>query len=137
VGNHRCVSDKVDEVGDDQGKHRFAGKKFVVEAVDGISILGHQALRIDVALKRLTGRDVVLQFDAADLNNAVERRVQSGRFGIENNFAQGQAPLSYTSSDVGRSILTMSRIACKDFALSPPVGMTKSARWRFSASGIC
>jgi hypothetical protein len=51
-------------------------------------LLRHVAFRIDVAVKGLPGRHAIEDLNASNLNHTITaQRVQTGRFGVENDFA--------------------------------------------------
>ena len=88
VGDHRILADKVEELARDHREGRLVAKPGVVEAVNTDGLCGHGPLGIDVDVKCLPGRDVIDQFDAADLDDTVAAvRIKAGGFGIEDDFA--------------------------------------------------
>src|SRR5262245_36935920 len=96
-----------------------------------LGVDGHVALGIDVGMKRGARRNAVDQLDAADLDNAVAtERIEAGGFGIENDLAH------YLSSGAA-SVFRMDRTCARAASKPCEVSMTKSARRRFSESGIC
>jgi hypothetical protein len=59
--------------------------------VYGESFLRHVSFRIEVDVKRLSGRHVIDHLDAADFNEAITaQRIQACSFGVENDFAHDQ-----------------------------------------------
>jgi hypothetical protein len=63
--------------------------------VHGKRFRGDVALGIEVAMKGLTARDAVDQFDAADLDEPVSLdRIEACGFGIKDDFAHGVAQIS-------------------------------------------
>ena len=61
--------------------------------MDRESVLRHVAFGIDVTVKFAAGRDMVDQFDAGDLDDAMAfGGIQAGRFGVEHDFAQLSSP---------------------------------------------
>ena len=73
---------------------RLVAEEFRRQAVDGQRALFRIALGIDVVVKIIPGQHAVVQFDSADLQDAVARtRVQAGGFSIENNLTHGRFSL--------------------------------------------
>jgi hypothetical protein len=88
VDDERRIADEGEQVVDDIGEQRLVGEEFGREAVHPEGLLGHVALRIDVTVKRLPGRNRVEQLDAADLNQPIAAQgIEAGRFGIEHDLA--------------------------------------------------
>ncbi len=50
------------------------------------------SLGLDVVVEHTAGGETVDQLDPADLDDAVEPRIQSGRFGIEDDLAHRITP---------------------------------------------
>ena len=105
--------------------------------------LRHVAFRIEVAVERPAGRKAVDQLDAADLDQPVALDgVEAGGFGVEHDLAHRTfASAASESISPGRHLsnrrqdlphLLRGRARCP-----APLSTTKSARRRFSASGIC
>ena len=70
----------------DLGKTRLVAQELGRQAVHRQRALFRIAVRIEVAVKVVTGQHAVVQFDAADFDDAVARaRVQAGGFSIEDN----------------------------------------------------
>ena len=64
------------------------------------SLFGHVAFGIDVTVKFAAGRDMVDKLDAGDLDDAMAfGRIQTGRFGVEHDFAQLPSPPLAEESD--------------------------------------
>jgi hypothetical protein len=90
VDHQRRVAEKGKEVIGDGGEHRLVGEELGGQAVHLLCLLRHLALRIDIAVEGLTGRHPIEDLDAADLDEPIAaQRIESGRFGVENNFAHG------------------------------------------------
>ena len=141
VVNHQPVrTDKGQQLVGDRGKRRLVRQKLCGDAVDRERIFGHVALGIDVAVKFAAGRDVVDQLDAGDLDDAMAfARIETGRFGIEHDFAHHYSVLPASplpGRQLCRTSLTIARNRRKVRFRPNPVGTTKSARCRFSRSGI-
>src|SRR5262249_13641896 len=128
------------------GKQWLTSEKFSRQAMDGEGVLRHVALGIDIAMKTTSGRDVVNEFDAGNFNDTMSlARVETRCFGIQDDLAH---QLLRCRSRNAR------RLLCETLELPPrksrtiarsrrtlrlrlkPVGTTKSARRRFSRSGI-
>jgi hypothetical protein len=61
--------------------------------MDRESLFGHVAFGIDVAVKFAAGRDMVDKLDAGNLDDAMAFGwIQTGRFGVEHDFAQLLSP---------------------------------------------
>jgi hypothetical protein len=83
MDHQRVPADELLKFVQDCGKWRLASEEFSGQAVDGESILGHVALRIDVSVKTPPGGDMVDQFDAGDLDNPMSIAwIETRRFGI-------------------------------------------------------
>ena len=56
--------------------------------MDRFGLGGHVAIGVEIAVERLTGRDPVDHFDAADFDEPVTGLgIEAGRFGVEDNLA--------------------------------------------------
>ena len=118
----------------------------------------HVAFGIEIAVERLAGREAVDQLDAADLDQPMPGNgIEAGGFGIEHDLAHanlerrsvsrrpGQcrrraAAMPHESPSPSRILCTsrrMSRTCARAWSSSCELSTTKSARRRFSASGIC
>ena len=71
VGDQRRVAEEVDHLVGDIGEARLVAQEVVAQAVHPKGLLGHRPFGIEVEVEVLAGRDVVDQFDAADLDHAV------------------------------------------------------------------
>jgi hypothetical protein len=61
--------------------------------MDREGLVGHVAFGIDVTVEFTAGRDVVNKLDAGDLDDAMAFAwIQTGRFGVEHDFAQLLSP---------------------------------------------
>ncbi len=81
-------ADEGEKLVEDGGERRLTSEKFCGQAMDGECILGHLALGIDVSVKFSTGRNMMNEFDASDLDDAMSLpRIETSRFGIQNDFA--------------------------------------------------
>jgi hypothetical protein len=90
--------------------------------MDRERFFGHVAFGIDVTVKFAAGRDVMDKLDAGDLDDAMAFGwIQTGRFGVEHDFAQLLSP-------VLRRSLTIDFKRRKVSPRPAPVGTTKSAR---------
>ncbi len=75
-----------EEIVGDGREERLARQKGARQAVHGERLLRHVALRIEIMVQRLAGRNAVQQFDAADLDHAVAgTRIEARRFRIEDD----------------------------------------------------
>ena len=101
VVNHQPVrTDKSQQLVCDRGKGRLVRQKLCGDAMDRESLFGHVAFGIDVTVKFAAGRDVVDKLDAGDLDNAMAFAwIQTGRFGVEHDFAQLLSPPFAEESD--------------------------------------
>ena len=88
VNHQRRVADEFEKLFHHMGEQRLAGKELGGQAVHGESLGRHFALRIEMTVKRLSGRHAIEDFHATDLDQPVApQRVEAGGFGIENDFA--------------------------------------------------
>src|SRR5476651_2697365 len=98
--------------------------------------------RIEVAMKGIAGGDAIDQFDATDLDQPVSLAwIKSGGFGIEDDLAHLRlVPWSQSNHFCRLGIFsTAERMSCtcaRADSMPREVSTTKSARRRFSASGI-
>src|SRR5207245_7923139 len=93
-----------------------------------------------------SGRNMVNEFDACDLDNAMAFAwIEAGRFSIQDDFAHqflrcrlriGHRRPGAIRDLPSRKLLTTARSRRKLRLRLEPVGTTKSARSRFSRSGI-
>ncbi len=140
------LADERDQLVGDLGKPPVFRQEFGGKAMHRERVRRHVALGIDVAVKFPPGRDVMQQLDAGDLDDPVPVvRIEAGRLGVDHDFAH-RLPLA-DSRAVGRPPaaggLPMPQLG--DDPPQPPVRQprpspvdtTKSARRRFSRSGIC
>ena len=82
------LAHELHEVRRDGGENRLVGEEAVGQSMHLQRSLGHGLLRIDVDVERASGRDVVEQLDAADLDDAVAGRIGAGGLRVENDLAQ-------------------------------------------------
>src|SRR6478672_9293384 len=86
VNDELGVADKSEKLLGDLFKQRLAGQEFARQAMHLVSRFGDVALRVDVAMKNLTGRNTIVEFDAADLDKAMALvRIETCRLGIEDD----------------------------------------------------
>ena len=86
--DRRFVAQKFDQVFDHIGEQRLATQEILAQTMHREGFGGHVAFRIDVFVECVAGRQMVDQFDAADLDHAVALlRIKAGRFGIQDDFA--------------------------------------------------
>src|SRR5690606_22495797 len=72
----------------DLGEQRLAGQELEAQLVHRVSLLGHVALGIDIAVEQRARGHAVDQLDAGDLAEAVAGgRIEAGGFGIEDDLA--------------------------------------------------
>src|SRR5262245_7542381 len=91
--DERRVADEYHQLLDDLGKERLVLEKFGREAMDRDCLGRHVALRIEITMKALPGRDAIDELYAADLHQTVAlERVEPGRLGVEHNFAHVYTP---------------------------------------------
>ena len=145
MNDQRVRPDECEKFIQNGGKQRLPSEKLSGQAMNGESIHRHVALGIDVAVKPASGRDMVNEFDACDLDNAMAFAwIQAGRFGVQNDFTHQFPRRRPRSADrpprairdlPSRKLLTTARSRRKLRLRLEPVGTTKSARSRFSRSG--
>ena len=101
VMNHQPVrTNKGKQLVGERGKGRLFCQKLCGDAMDRESFFGHVAFGIDVSVKFSAGRDVVDELDAGDLDDAMAFAwIQTGRFGVEHDFAQLSSPPFAEESD--------------------------------------
>src|SRR3954451_21301974 len=109
----------------------------------GESLLRHVALGVYVAVEFPPGRDVMQQFDAGDLDDPVPvAGIEASGLGVNHDFPHCLPPI------LCRAAFPRVAVSCRSPATTrrnrrnvnprpSPVGTTKSARRRFSRSGIC
>jgi hypothetical protein len=86
VDDEPRVADKIQKVAGDLTKYRLFREPLPRQAVNGNRLIGNIDLRIDVAMERPVGGNMVDQFEAADLNDPVPLAwIETGRFRIEND----------------------------------------------------
>jgi len=89
VDHERRVTDEVQQLVDHLGEDRLLRQHLVGMAMHQEGRLGHRALGVDQPLQRAPGRYVIVELDAADLDDAVSRGgVEARGFGIKDDFAQ-------------------------------------------------
>jgi hypothetical protein len=94
MDHQRRIADELDQFVGDLGKARLVAEKLGRQTMDGNSVGRHVAFRIDVTLVRAPGRDVIEQFQAGDLDDAVTAgRIETRRFRIEHDLTHGREPL--------------------------------------------
>ena len=90
VDDQRRVADEIQKSVGDVGEPVLAGEEIVRQAVDREGVLRHVAFRIEINVKFPAGRQVVLQFDGADLDDPVAGgRIEAGGFGVEDDLTHG------------------------------------------------
>src|SRR5690348_5273051 len=142
VDHQRRVADEGEKLLHHLVEQRLVRQELGREAVNRKGFGRHLPLRIDVAVKGLTGRHAVDQLDTADFDQAVAAQgIEAGGFGVEDDFAHG-LPERIAANQARRcGILTasarMSRMRARTGSSPCDVSTTKSARLRYSASGIC
>ena len=94
----------------------------------------HVAVGIEISVEVAAGLDPVEHLDAADLDHPVAAgRIEPGGFGVEDDFPHA-SNLSARRRVRDKRLFRATWLSVVD--RSPPVSTTKSARARFSASGI-
>src|SRR5687768_10494852 len=97
------LAHELHEVRRDGGENRLVGEEAVGQAMHLQRSLGHGPLRIDVDVKRASGRDVIEELDAADLDDAVAGRIGAGGLRVENDLAQHGASSDSAPQDATRA----------------------------------
>src|SRR4029078_4425134 len=90
------------------------------------------ALRMDELMKKFAGRKMVVQLEAANLDDPMARRIQTSCFSIENDF-----PHDYLFLARSRSAATTRFTSSKAFRKPLSGAIMKSALARLSTSGSC
>src|SRR5262249_26407730 len=91
--DERRIADECNQLLDDLDEERLVLEKISREAMDCDYLGRHVALRINVAMKALPGRDAIDELDAADLHDPMPlERVESRRLRIEHDFAHVYIP---------------------------------------------
>ena len=106
VGDERRLAEKAQHLVGDLGEARLVGEERIGEAMDAKRLLGHLPLGIEVAMEILAGRDVVDEFDAADLDDTIAgQRIEAGGFGVEDDFSGHLMPcgLAFRASTSART----------------------------------
>ena len=144
--DQRRLPDEGDQLIGDLGKSRLVLQEGGRKAMDRKGFGRHVALGIDVAVKTTSGRDVVDEFDARDFDDTMPLvRIEACRFGIEDDLAHqlllrglrnANRPLRAILDLPSRNCLTIAHNRRRLTLRAMPVGTTKSARRRFSRSGI-
>ncbi len=87
----RRTSDKLEKRVGDIGKQRLFPKERVVQSVNRVSIVRHTSFGIEIGMKDLARRNVIDEFDASDLDDAMAiGRIKTGRFRIQCDFTHTQ-----------------------------------------------
>src|SRR5438067_4847078 len=133
VRDERRIADEFEQLLGFLRKARLIGEEDGGEAVHHLGIARHVTLRIEIGMKVPAGLDPVEHLDAADLDHAVAaERIQTCGLGVEDDFPHTgiyppeRSPRQARMSRTWRSVVDW----------SVPVSITKSARRRFSASGV-
>ncbi len=85
---HRVFEESEKLVGP-LGETRLVAQEVQRQAVHLIGLIGHIALRVQMAVPASSCRDAVDQLDAADLDNSMPvERIEPGGLGVENDLAQ-------------------------------------------------
>src|ERR1700716_222888 len=151
VRDQRRIGDERDEVIDDFCEQRLVLEELDRETVDREGLGRHVALGIEIAMERLPARDAGGEPPTADLDQPMALvGIKARRFGVEHDLAHRLPSTSEKASETRHHVedelirfgivATAARIArtCSRAASNPrDVSTTKSARRRFSASGIC
>ena len=130
VDDEAGVAEEGDELRGHRAEGRLVGEEGGGEAVDLHGLGRHLALGVDVAVEDPAGGHVVEELHRPELDDAVAAvRVEAGGLGVEHDLTHAACPALILASSASTSAR----------AASTPrsVTMTKSARARFSASGIC
>src|SRR5581483_3564800 len=142
VDHQRRVTDESQKLVDDFFEQRLVLEEIGRQPVHREGLSGNLALRVDISVEALSGWDAVKQLDAAEFHHPITvERIEAGGFRIEDDFAH--RCLVLTGPNHGRRlgiVATARRMSptCMRAASKPfDVSTTKSARRRFSSSGIC
>src|SRR5262249_20874623 len=138
----RRVAEELQELLHHLVEERLVGQKPCRQSVHCEGLRRHLALGVDVAVKGLSRRHAVEQFDAADLHQPIASQgIEACGMGVQNDVAHGRWVTTAANQTRRRGILTtaarMSLICARTGSSPWDVSTTKSARFRFSASGIC
>ena len=80
-------ADKSEQLIGNRAEQGLPSEELCRQAMHGQSIRRHIALGIDIAVKLPSGRHVMNQFDAGDLDDAMALAgIETCRFGIQNDF---------------------------------------------------
>src|SRR5260370_34421288 len=89
-------------------------------------------------MKVLAARHAIDELDAADLDEPMAHKgIDASRLGIEHDLAQSMPPNHFRRFGIVATASRMARTCARVASKSREVSTTKSARRRFSASGIC
>src|SRR5262249_15090964 len=87
VCDQRGVADEGEEFVDDLGEQRLVLEELGRETVNLERRARHLALGIDVTMKALAGGNLVVELDAADLDQSIALvGIEASRFGIQHDF---------------------------------------------------
>ncbi len=130
VDHQRILADEGEELVDHRGEERLVGEELGGQAVDVERLDRHVAFGIEIDVEGLPGRDAVEYLDAADLHQPVAgERVEARGLGVEHDL---------THRDVPSAALPAAFPPRRGHGRGhAPVSIRKSARRRFSRSGIC
>src|SRR5262245_18599567 len=145
VRHQRGILDEGRQLVRDLRKVRLVLEELDRKTVHRERFRRHVAIRIEIAMEDPAARESVHQLDAADLDQAVAlQRIKAGGLGIEHDLAHrtSQAGESLSPNHFRRlGIVATAASAARNCARAASklweVSTTKSARRRFSASGIC
>src|SRR5262249_2538055 len=100
VRNKRRIADEYNQVLDDFGKERLVFEKLGRQAVDRNGFGRHLALRIEIAMKTLPGRNAIDELDAADFHHPMALKgIESRGLRIEYDFAHGNVSAMMPAAD--------------------------------------
>jgi hypothetical protein len=102
VDDQPVAADEGEQLVGDRGEGRMPREEFFGEAMDFDSLRRHLALGIDIAVECPSGRHMIEQLDAADLDDAMAARwIEPGGFGVENDLAHGGQSAAADSATQG------------------------------------
>src|SRR6185437_8437948 len=133
MGDQRRIFDELQQVIDLVAEQRLIGKECRRQAMHHFRLERHVALGEKISMEMAAGFDAVEHLDTADFDHSVTAAwIEARRLRIEHDFPHWRIYRAGVTPRQAR----MSRTCCSVVDRSVPVSITKSARLRFSWSGV-
>ena len=137
VDHQRRITDKIQKISNLFAKRGVGCQELRRQAMHAERLFRHIAFRVDIAMERASGRNIVYNLDTADFHQPMPgQRIKPGCFRIENDFAPALSHMNdpETIASAGTSISKIATL-CNRRQLMAELGAARQGA-RLAARGV-